>query len=72
MNRVPMPLLLLWSFFSGIVLVLGIGFAGGISNLFVGPEATGIVELAPWLIAWALVVTPFAMLLVRFVRRFML
>ena len=68
-NRMPMAILLLWSFISTIVFVLGVGFAGGVSDVFMGPPATAdFISKALWLIAWLMVAAPFALLPFRLAR----
>lgn len=69
MYRLPTFIVLIWSFISTIVFAIGIGFAGGMSEVFVGPPATDdFLSKALWVAAWVMIAAPFALLLFRLVR----
>lgn len=71
-NKISMPLLLIWGFVSVVLFLLGIRFSGGILNVFIGPPANAdLISIAFWLMAWALVLAPFPLLMLRLIQFFM-
>jgi len=60
--------LAIWSIFSVVIFAVGVGFAGGIKNVFVVPVGGDALSIAVWILSWGIVAAPFVMLLIRFVR----
>jgi hypothetical protein len=68
LKRVPMPLLILWAMLSSVIIVVGIGFAGGVAGIVV-PEGEDAISNVAWALAGVLIFAPFLLLLTRLIGR---
>jgi len=67
-NKAPPIWLIMWAIVSSIIFVIGIGFAGGISRVFIIPAEADLLSLIVWAVAWVLIATPFLILTAFLVR----
>jgi len=62
-------LLVVWAIFAVVIFAAGVGFAGGIRNVFSMPLGGDALSIVVWLFSWGIVVAPFVLLLIRFARK---
>jgi hypothetical protein len=63
-----MPLLILWAMLSSVIIVVGIGFAGGVAGIVV-PEGEDAISIVFWAFTCVLIFAPFLLLLARLIGR---
>lgn len=67
--KLPFSLLFGWSIISLVIIVIGIGMAGGVSNAFSGPPDYDVLSILIWVFACGLVFLPFILILMKLMVR---
>jgi hypothetical protein len=69
LKRLPLSLLMLWAAWSSVVIVIGVGFAGGVTGIVAPLEGGDAISIIAWAIAGVLIFAPFLLLLTRLIGR---